>query len=94
MADSTTPPETSPSRSTAIPESYAVYVTDARISVWQYRVDVADPDGKWHFVETLKREDNPKLSLDYATLRPPAPDGYWIYSKSYSCELDCASESK
>ena len=72
-----------------IPESYAVYVTDGGIDVWQYRVDFADPGGKWNFVERLDREDDPKLSMDFATPTAPGPDGYWIYSRTYDCELDC-----
>jgi len=82
-------PTRSPDRSEAIPESYAVYVTDRQIQVWQYRVDVSAPDGKWHFVETLDRADDPRLSVDHATLMPPTADGYWIHCKSYDCELDC-----
>lgn len=78
-----------PDRSEVIPDSYAVYVTDRQIHVWQYLVTVSAPDGEWNFVETLDHDDDPRLSVSYATLTPPTDDGYWIYSTSYDCELDC-----
>lgn len=89
MDSATDRPRPNPERSETIPESYAVYVNDRRIHVWQYRVDISEPDGQWHFVETLDRADDPKLSLDHATPTAPDGDGYWIYSRSYSCEIDC-----
>jgi len=89
MSEQTTPRTPAPDREAAIPESYAVYVGDRSIDVWQYRLTVADPDGEWHFHERLDRENDPRLSLDFAQVTPPSPEGYWIYSKSYDCELDC-----
>ncbi|MUW14042.1 hypothetical protein GJ633_04735 [Halorubrum sp. CBA1125] len=89
MDDNVTEREPSPDRQVAVPESYAIHVDDERITVWQYRVDITDPDGDWQFVEHLDRGDDPKLAMDYATLMPPTGNGYWIYSKSYDCELDC-----
>jgi len=53
-------PKPSPDRNEAIPESYAVYADSQYIHVWQYRVNISNPDGEWHFVETLDREDDPK----------------------------------
>jgi hypothetical protein len=89
MGENTTPPELSPPRDEAIPESYALYVDTDQISVWQYRVSIADPDGKWRFVEKLGRQNNPRLTLEDATLKPPTAEGYWIYGRSYDCRLDC-----
>jgi hypothetical protein len=89
MEASTIQPEVTPERSDAIPDSYAVYVESQHIYVWQYRVNVSSPDGEWYFVETLDRDDNPKLSMEHATPMAPTADGYWIYSRSYDCELDC-----
>lgn len=90
MGNSASHPGPEPERAEAIPKSYAVYVTEQRIAVWQYRVDIGAPGGTWRFVETLTREDDPRLSLDHAMLHPPGADGYWIYSKSYDCQLECA----
>jgi hypothetical protein len=88
--DDTIQHDPSPNREVAVPESYALHVDDERIVVWQYRVDISDPDGDWQFVERLDRDDDPKVAMDYATLDPPTAEGYWIYSKSYDCELECA----
>lgn len=89
MEVDTSHPKPEPARSDVIPKSYAVYVTTARIHVWQYRATIAEPDGAWHFVETLDRANDPKLSMDHASPMPATPDGYWIYSRTYDCELDC-----
>jgi hypothetical protein len=78
-----------PPRDDVRPESYGIRVTDDTVRVWQYRVTLAEPDGEWHHVETLDQTDQPRLSLEYATVAPPHEDGYWIYSKSYDCALDC-----
>ena len=90
MATEASYPEPTPERTDAIPESYAVYVTTEWINVWQYRVNLSEPEGAWYFVESLDRANDPKLSLDHATPTAPTPEGYWIYSRTYSCELDCA----
>jgi hypothetical protein len=90
MSENTIQPELSPPRDEAIPESYALYVDTDQISVWQYRASITAPDGQWHFVEKLGRENDPRLTLEVATLKPPTADGYWIYSRSYDCRLDCA----
>ncbi len=82
-------PEPTPNRTDVIPESYAVYVTAEWVHVWQYRITVSEPDGEWYFAETLDRDNDPKLSLDHASPMPPTPEGYWIYSRTYNCELDC-----
>jgi hypothetical protein len=82
-------PDVSPERDDVQPESYAVYVDEEAIHVFQYRVTLAERDGEWYFLETLARADDPRLSLDFATPRPPSDGGYWIYSKSYDCRLDC-----
>lgn len=89
MDSATGRPTPDPNRSETLPESYAIHVTDRRIHVWQYRVDLSNPDGQWRFVEMLDRERSPKLSLGHATLTAPDADGYWIYSRSYGCEIDC-----
>jgi hypothetical protein len=90
MSSESTTPNVSPSRSDVIPDTYALYVDDNRIYVWQYRVTVSEPDGTWYFVESLDRgDDAPRLSLEYATPMAPTADGYWIYSRSYDCEIDC-----
>ncbi|MBB6647643.1 hypothetical protein [Halobellus ruber] len=89
MATETAHPEPKPDRGDVIPESFAVYVTAEWVHVWQYRVNVSEPDGAWYFVETLDRANDPKLSMDHASPTAPTPDGYWIYSRTYDCELDC-----
>jgi len=90
MVGATLPTEAErPPRTDVRPESYAVRVTDERVRVWQYRATLSEPDGEWHHVETLGRNNEPRLSLDYATVAAPDDDGYWIYSKSYDCSMDC-----
>jgi hypothetical protein len=90
MSSEPAAPDATPARSDAIPDTYAIYVDEEHIHVWQYRVTVSEPDGTWQFVESLDRsDDTPSLSLEYATPMAPAADGYWIYSKSYNCEIDC-----
>ncbi|MEF8827481.1 MAG: hypothetical protein V5A31_08220 [Haloferacaceae archaeon] len=89
MAGNTTQPGPRPDRSEAIAGSYAIHVTDQGVRVWQYRVDVAAPGGRWRFVETLAHDADPTLALERTTLTPPSADGYWVYSTSYDCELDC-----
>jgi len=86
---STETPATEPPREDAILETYAVQVTDEHVHVWEYRATVAEPDGGWQFVETLDRDDDPRLSLEYAEFTLDAADGHWVYSRSYDCELDC-----
>ena len=78
-----------PNRDSAVPDSYAIRVDDQGVDVWQYRVDLEEPDGAWRFVETHDIEDNLRVSLDLATLEPPTEDGYWVYSRTYDCETDC-----
>jgi hypothetical protein len=82
-------PATEPPRDEALPETYAVRVTDDAVHVWEYRATVADRTGDWQFVETLDRDDDPRLSLEYAELSPGTADGHWVYSRSYDCQLDC-----
>ena len=89
MAVKSDAPEPTPARTDVIPESYAVYVTAERVCVWQYRVTLSERDGTWQFVETLDRDNDPKLALSHATPMPPGPEGYWVYSRTYDCELDC-----
>ncbi|ELZ33163.1 hypothetical protein C472_14662 [Halorubrum tebenquichense DSM 14210] len=89
MAENVTQPSPAPERSNAIPDSYAIYVNDQGVDVWQYRVDVRDPDGSWRFVETHDAEADLRVSLDLATLTPPSDEGYWVYSKTYDCETNC-----
>jgi hypothetical protein len=90
MKDSRGPPDLSPERQDVMTDSYAVWVGEQQIHAWQYRVTISDQDGTWQFVETLDRGDGPRLDLAYAIPVAPAEDDYWIYSKSYDCELDCA----
>jgi hypothetical protein len=89
MASAGAPTAVSPPRTDVLPDSFAIYASDDRIHVWQFRVTLSSPDGEWYFVESLDRDDGPRLSLEYATLSEPAPDGHWIYSRSYDCELSC-----
>jgi hypothetical protein len=89
MAAETDPPEPTPPRTDVIPESYAIYVTADWVYVWEYRVNISEPDGKWDFVERLDQATEPKLSMDHASPMPPESEGYWIYSRTYECELDC-----
>jgi len=81
--------DTGPDRTEAIAGSYAIRVSNRRVTVWQYRVDIAAPGGQWRFVEALDHDADPKLALEHATLTQPSADGYWVYSTSYDCELDC-----
>lgn len=89
MGDETTLSRPAPDRDDAVSGSYAIRVDDERIDVWQYRVDVGDPDGSWRFVEAHGAEGDLRVSLEIATLTPPTGDGYWVYSRSYDCETDC-----
>jgi len=82
-------PNVSPTRDAARPESYAVHVDADRITVFQYQVTLADPDGEWTHVETLRRDADPRLALDQAEPMAPDEDGYWIYTKTYDCQLHC-----
>ncbi len=89
MVSSTTPPGSTPDRNDVIADSYAIRVDERRISVWQYRVDISAPDGEWRFMEMFDHDEDPKLTVEHATLTSPTKEGYWIYSRSYDCELDC-----
>lgn len=89
MDGNTTQPRPRPDRSEAIAGSYAIHVSDRGATVWQYRVDIAAPGGQWCFVEALARDADPTLALEHATLTRPSDGGYWVYSRSYDCELDC-----
>ena len=79
----------SPPRTDIQHETFAIRVTDEDVIVWQYCITLAAPDGEWQLVETLNQDKAPRLSLDYATVQAPEDDGYWIYSKSYDCAMDC-----
>lgn len=89
MGSAAMQPSPTPERSEVIPDSYGVYVNETQIHVWQYRVNVSAPDGEWYFVETLDRDDDPRLTISYAMVTPPTAEGYWIYSTTYDCELAC-----
>lgn len=89
MGTDTTSARPAPDRDDAVPDSYAIRVDDRSIDVWQYRVDVSEPDGSWRFVEAHDAESDLRVSLDLATLTPPTGDGYWVYSRRYDCETDC-----
>ena len=89
MSPDTDEPDVTPNRKDVMPETYAVYVTDEYVHVWQYRITLSERTEEWHFVETLDRDDGPRLSLSYVTPMEPASEGYWLYSKSYDCELTC-----
>jgi len=78
-----------PSRDDVLPESYALYVTETTVAVWQFRPTVSDPSGTWHHIETLDQDNKPRFTLEYATVEAPVGDGYWIYTKSYDCAMDC-----
>lgn len=90
MAAHPTQPASPPTGSTPTPDSYALYVTEGTIDCWQYRHSIADPEGRWAFVRTFDRAENPRLSLTRATLGPPTDDGYWVYTGDYECFLGCA----
>lgn len=89
MDTETTSPTATPDRTDVPPETFAIHVTDEQISVWQHHVTISSPDGEWTAVETLPLGDSVRLSLEYAKPVAPTEDGYWMYSRSYSCELDC-----
>ncbi|ERH02758.1 MAG: hypothetical protein J07HN6_00798 [Halonotius sp. J07HN6] len=90
MSGEAQPPEAAqPPRDDALPESYALRVTDGEVRVWQYNPTIADPEGEWQYVEIIAQENAPRFTLDYATLDAPDGDGYWLYSKSYDCAMDC-----
>lgn len=72
-----------------IPGSYAVHVTDRGVRVWEYSVDVSDPDGSWESVRSFDHGERPTLTLEQATPEAPDSDGYWVYARSYDCELGC-----
>ncbi|MFB6161653.1 MAG: hypothetical protein ABEJ61_10845 [Haloferacaceae archaeon] len=78
-----------PPRTDAVPGSYAIEVNSESIHVWEYRVTASAREGRWQFVESLDRDANPSLSLDYARLTSGTGRGYWIYSRSYDCKTDC-----
>ena len=90
MSTDTTRERPAPDRDDAVPDSYALHVDDRGIDVWQYRVDLEQPDGAWRFVETHDAEDDLRASLEFAALTPPSGGGYWVYSRTYDCELDCS----
>ncbi|QAU11917.1 hypothetical protein EKH57_03670 [Halorubrum sp. BOL3-1] len=89
MGENSTQSGPVPERSDAVPDSYAIHVDDRGVDVWQYRVDVRDPDGSWRFVETHDTKDDLRVSLGFATPTPPTDEGYWVYSRTYDCETDC-----
>ncbi|WP_251328559.1 hypothetical protein [Haloplanus pelagicus] len=89
MSDSTTRRGPNPEQTDVIEGSYAIHSNKRGISVWQYCVDISAPDGEWRFVETFDHGEDPKLTLEHATLATPSEGGYWIYSRSYDCKLDC-----
>ena len=89
MDTETTSPTATPERTDVPPDTFAIHVTDEQVSVWQYRVSISSPGGDWNAVETLELGDEPRLSLEYAKPVAPTEDGYWMYSREYSCELDC-----
>jgi hypothetical protein len=80
---------TEPPRTDVVPDSYALDVRDERIHVWQYRVTASKRAGTWAYVETVDGVDGPYLTLEYAEFTPPTAGGYWVYCRSYDCELDC-----
>lgn len=90
MSSETRPPNPArPPREDALPESYALRVTDTHVRVWQYNPTISTPAGEWQYVETIAQDNAPRFALDYAMLKTPDGDGYWIYSKTYDCKLDC-----
>ena len=82
-------PNSKPDRTDVLVDTHAIHVRDLHIHVWQYRLRLSDSDGEWTHVETLRRDDDPKLSVEQATMSPPSADGYWIYCKRYDCTLGC-----
>lgn len=89
MTTPLTGPVNTPPRNKAVPKSYAIFVGNNHIDVWQYRVSVSALQGEWHHVETLDQTENPRLDLEFAELQWPSDEGYWVYSKSYNCAFDC-----
>ena len=90
MSSESQPPEAArPPRDDPLPESYALRVTDGEVHVWQYNPTISEPEGEWQYVETIDQVNAPRFTLEYATLTAPAGDGYWLYSKSYDCAMDC-----
>ncbi|ERH02761.1 MAG: hypothetical protein J07HN6_00801 [Halonotius sp. J07HN6] len=89
MSSESQPPATRPPRTDVLPESYALRVTDDEVRVWQYNPTISEPEGEWQAIETIDQANAPRFTLDYATLATPDGDGYWIYSKSYDCAMDC-----
>jgi hypothetical protein len=85
MDDELTRTRPAPNRDRAIPDSYAIHVDDRSIDVWQYRVDVGEPDGRWRLVEAHDPEGDLRVSVDLA----PTGDGYWVYSRTYDCDTNC-----
>ena len=90
MSTDTSPERPAPDRDDAVPDSYALHVDDRGVDVWQYRVDLEQPDGGWRFIETHDAEDDLRVSLEFAALTPPSGDGYWVYSRTYDCEIECS----
>jgi hypothetical protein len=82
-------PPVTPAKENVRPDTYAIHVSDDRIAVCKYRVTIADQGGEWEFVDTFSRTEETKLSLERATMGEPDADGYWLYSRSYECHLDC-----
>lgn len=80
---------TEPPKGDAIPDSYAINVTETDIHVWQFHITAAVQDGEWSFVETFDRGDGTRLDLNGALLPGPSDDEYWIYARSYDCKLGC-----
>jgi len=89
MGVDTVQERSTPNRDTAVPDSYAIYVNDGGVDIWQYRVNLEEPGGAWRFVESHDPEDDLRVSLELATLTPPSESGYWVYSTTYDCETDC-----
>jgi hypothetical protein len=89
MSEHEKPTDIEPPESDVRPDSYAVRVDETHVHVWQYQITVADPEGTWQFVERLDRKRNPRLSLEQVRPKEPGADGYWLYSRSYDCTLDC-----
>lgn len=89
MADNISPSAPTPERSQPIPDSYAIFVTETALHIWQYRHSISEPEGEWEFVETIAQADEPQLSLTQASLTPPDDEGYWVYAIEYDCSLGC-----
>lgn len=63
--ESSSPESVSPPRTDIQHETFAIHVTDAYVTVWQYRITMAAPDGQWQLVETLEQDNAPRLSLEW-----------------------------